>query len=70
MHINYFGDLVLFTGWALLTARAVLLFIPVVMLWGFVVLNIPALDHYLAERHGETFQMYAARTKKLVPFVY
>ena len=70
MHINYFGDLVLFTGWVLLAARAVLLFIPVVMLWGFVILNIPALDHYLAERYGEVFRMYAARTKKLVPFVY
>lgn len=70
IHINYFGDLVLFTGWVLLTARAVLLLVPVVMLWGFVILNIPALDHYLAERYGEAFGMYAARTKKLVPFVY
>ncbi len=70
MHINYFGDLVLFTGWVLLAARSVLLFVPVLMLCGLVFLNIPVLDQYLAERYGEALQMYAAYTKKLVPFVY
>jgi protein-S-isoprenylcysteine O-methyltransferase Ste14 len=35
-----------------------------------VFLNVPALDRYLAERYGEEFQAYAARTKKLIPFVY
>lgn len=70
MHINYFGDLVLFTGWVLLTGRPVLLIVTVLMLFGFVYLNIPALDRYLAERYGEAFQAYAARTKKLVPFMY
>jgi steroid 5-alpha reductase family enzyme len=70
MHINYFGDLVLFTGWVLLTRRWVLLVVPGLMLLGFVFLNIPALDRYLAERYGEAFRAYAARTKKLIPFLY
>jgi steroid 5-alpha reductase family enzyme len=70
VHINYFGDLVLFTGWVLLTRCWVLLAVPALMLLGFVFLNVPALDRYLAERYGEEFQAYAARTKKLIPFVY
>jgi protein-S-isoprenylcysteine O-methyltransferase Ste14 len=70
MHINYFGDLLLFTGWVLLTRRWVLLVVPVLMLLGFVFLNIPALDRYLAERYGADFRAYAARTKKLIPFLY
>jgi len=70
MHINYFGDLLLFTGWALLTRCWVLLVVPVLMLLGFVFLIIPTLDHYLAERYGEEFEAYAARTKKLIPFLY
>jgi len=70
MHINYFGDLVLFSGWVLLAGRLLLWIIPILMLLGFVFLNIPALDRYLAERYGEAFRMYAARTKRLVPFVY
>jgi hypothetical protein len=68
-HINYFGDLLLFTGWVL-TRRWVLLVVPVLMLLGFVFVNIPALDRYLAERYGEDFGAYAARTKKLLPFLY
>jgi protein-S-isoprenylcysteine O-methyltransferase Ste14 len=70
VHINYFGDLVLFTGWVLLTANPFLLAVPVLMLLGFVLLNIPALDRYLADRYGDAFAHYAARTKKLIPFVY
>ena len=70
MHINYFGDLVLFTGWVLVAGRPVLLVVPMLMLLGFVFVNIPALDQYLAERYGEAFWAYAARTKKLIPFVY
>lgn len=50
MHINYFGDLVLFAGWVLLAGRPVLLVVPILMLFGFVFLNIPALDHHLAAR--------------------
>ena len=70
MHINYFGDLVLFAGWVLLTRRWVLLVVPGLMLLGFMFFNMPALDRYLAERYGEAFRADVARTKKLIPFLY
>jgi len=70
MHVNYFGDLVLFTGWVLLTGRWYFGVVPVLMFCGFAFANVPALDRYLAKRYGEAFQQYAARTKKLIPFLY
>ncbi|XYK81639.1 MAG: DUF1295 domain-containing protein [Labrenzia sp.] len=70
MHINYFGDTVLFTGWALLTTSYFAAIVPVFMTLGFVFFHIPALDTYLAERYGAEFKAYAERTAKFVPFVY
>jgi len=69
-HINYFGDLVLFTGWVLMTGCPALLVIPLVMAAGFAFANIPAQDRYLAERYGEEYRQYAQRVKRFVPFVY
>lgn len=69
-HINYFGDEVLFTGYALVTASLWALIVPVFMLLGFAFANIPALDRYLAKKYGEEFDAYAARTKRFIPFVY
>lgn len=66
-HINYFGDTVLFTGWALLTASPWALLVPLMMTLGFIFHHIPSLDAYLAERYGEAFEAYAARTPSLVP---
>jgi len=70
MHINYFGDTVLFTGWALLTHSLVALAVPAFMTASFVVFHIPALDAYLEDRYGAEFRAYAARTRKFIPFVY
>ncbi|TCL00377.1 uncharacterized protein DUF1295 [Shimia isoporae] len=70
MHINYFGDTVLFTGWALLAASWLAASIPLFVTAGFVFFHIPALDAYLADRYGDAFKSYAARTSKFVPFVY
>jgi len=70
MHINYFGDTVLFTGWALLTHSLVALAVPGFMALSFIFFHIPALDAYLAHRYGAEFEAYAARTRKFVPFVY
>jgi protein-S-isoprenylcysteine O-methyltransferase Ste14 len=70
MHINYFGDSVLFTGYAILTCSWWSGIIPALMTVMFVFMHIPMLDKYLAERYGEQFDAYAARTKKLIPFVY
>ncbi len=69
-HVNYLGDLVLFTGWVLIAGRPWLLSVPAVMLAGFAFANIPAQDRYLAERYGDEYRAYAERTARLVPFVY
>jgi len=70
MHVNYFGDVVLFSGFALLTTSPWAFLLPVVMAAGFVFAHIPMLDGYLAKRYGDEFTQWASRTKKLVPFVY
>ncbi|GAB2186283.1 methyltransferase family protein [Roseibium sp. LAB1] len=70
MHINYFGDTVLFTGWALLTHSLAALAVPAFMAVSFVVFHIPALDAYLSQRYGAQFDAYAVRTRKFIPFIY
>ena len=70
MHMNYFGDVVLFTGWALLTATFWTLGLPLLMLLMFMFIHIPPLDEYLAERYGEEFAVYRAKTKRLIPLVW
>jgi protein-S-isoprenylcysteine O-methyltransferase Ste14 len=69
-HINYFGDEILFIGYALVTNSAWALIIPAFMFLGFVFANIPSLDRYLARKYGDEFEAYAGRTKKFIPFVY
>jgi len=70
MHINYFGDVVLFTGWALLTSSFWTLILPIFMLFSFMFVHIPPLDEYLRQRYGKEFEEYAATTSKLIPGVY
>ena len=70
MHINYFGDIILFTGLALITQSFSLLIIPLAMALNFIFFIIPRLDKYLATRYGEEFREYSSRTKKLIPGIY
>ena len=65
-HINYFADIVLFTGFALITQHSWSLIVPLIMLISFVAWVVPAHDKYL----GEEFADYTRRAKRLVPFVY
>ncbi len=69
-HINYFGDLLLFIGCAVLTRQLWAGIVPLVMGLNFVFILIPAHDTYLAMRYAGEFHDYARRTKKLVPFLY
>lgn len=69
-NINYFADVVLFAGLALVTGRFFLLVIPLIMALNFVFFIIPRKEAYLAEKYGAAFGDYAAKTRKLVPFVY
>lgn len=70
MHPNYLGDVVLFSGFALVTGVVWAFAIPLIMAAMFVFINIPALDKYLAGHYGDDFQRYAAKTAKLVPYLY
>jgi protein-S-isoprenylcysteine O-methyltransferase Ste14 len=70
MHINYFGDIVLFTGFAIITHSLSMLLIPLIMTTNFVFNIIPALDRYLEKKYGDEFRDYSKKTKKLVPWIY
>ncbi len=70
MHVNYFGDVVLFIGFALITNHFTMLIVPLAMTANFVLFVIPALDKYLANKYGREFQEYAEQTKKLIPMAY
>jgi steroid 5-alpha reductase family enzyme len=69
-HVNYFGDVVLFSGFAILTRSPWAGLVPAVMAAMFVFLHIPMLDRYLRERYGAEYVEWTKRSKKLVPFVY
>jgi protein-S-isoprenylcysteine O-methyltransferase Ste14 len=69
-HPNYLGDMISFSGLCLVTGRWITIVIPSIMLAGFVFANIPMLDSHLHDHYGAAFDEYAARTRKLIPFVY
>ena len=70
MHINYLGDIILFTGFALLTHNLFMLIVPFLMAINFVFSYIPMMDKQLAGKYGNEFKIYAKTTKKLIPFIY
>ncbi len=69
-HPNYLGDLLLFSGFAVLSAHPSAPVVPLAMALNFLLFVIPAHDAYLAARYSADFRDYAGRTKKLIPFVY
>ena len=69
-NINYFGDVVLFSAWALASGRWWNAWVPLFMLAGFVFHHIPEKEKYLAKRYSNEWPAYSAKTKKLVPFIY
>jgi len=70
MHINYLGDILLFSGFAMITNCAVSIMIPTVMLLNFMFNIIPSLDRYLGKKYGSEFYAYEKKTRKLVPYIY
>jgi protein-S-isoprenylcysteine O-methyltransferase Ste14 len=70
MHINYLGDIVLFTGLAMITHSLSMLVIPLVMALNFVFFIIPPLDRYLEKKYTDEFKDYSKKTKKLIPMIY
>jgi protein-S-isoprenylcysteine O-methyltransferase Ste14 len=69
-HVNYFGDLLVFGGFGLLTRQPWTLVVPLAMALNFALVIVPAHDAYLAARYGSEFDAYARRTTRLIPFVY
>ena len=70
MHINYFGDFILFTGFAMITHRPGPYIIPLAMTVNFIFNIIPLLDRYLEKKYGDEFRDYSRKTKKLIPLIY
>ena len=73
MHMNYFGDSLLFTGWTIASSgvgASWTWWVPIVITSLFIFVHIPGLDEYLAHRYPNEFPRYAATTAKFVPFVY
>jgi steroid 5-alpha reductase family enzyme len=70
MHINYFGDIVLFTGLAMVTHSLSMMVIPLIMAVNFVFNIIPSLDRYLEKKYKDEFRDYSKKTKKFIPLLY
>jgi protein-S-isoprenylcysteine O-methyltransferase Ste14 len=70
MHINYFGDLLWVTAYALITRNPWSAVIPVFLFCFFVFYNIPKLDAYLSHKYLNQFANYQKYTRRLIPFIY
>jgi len=69
-HINYFGDIMLFMCFALITQDIRALYIPLFMTLNFIFILIPAKEAYLKDKYRIEFVQYSKRSKKLIPLIY
>lgn len=69
-HINYFGDLLWVTAYAIITRNWYAVSIPIFLFCLFAFYNAPKLDKYLKDKYGKDYNDYANKTKMLVPFIY
>lgn len=69
-HPNYLGDCLWGVGWALATRSPWSILIVAVEIAGFVFVNIPQLSAYLEQRYGDAYRDWAAKTARLVPWLY
>ena len=69
-HINYFGDILLFTGFALITQDIRALYPPLFMTLNFIFILIPAKEAYLKDKYRIEFEQYSKHSKKLIPLLY
>jgi protein-S-isoprenylcysteine O-methyltransferase Ste14 len=68
-HINYFGDLVWVSGYALLTRNPWSALIPALLFVFFYFYNAPQLDRHLRQKYPKAFAEYERTTKSIIPFV-
>jgi len=69
-HPNYLGDCLWGVGWALATRSPWSILIVAAEVAGFVFVNIPQLSAYLERRYGDDYRAWAAKTARLVPWLY
>jgi steroid 5-alpha reductase family enzyme len=69
-HINYFGDLLWVSAYAILTRNIYAVCIPILLFCLFAFYNAPKLDNHLKNKYGKTYEEYAKRVKMLIPFIY
>ena len=69
-HINYFGDILWVSAYAILTRNWYAAAIPVFIFCFFAFFNAPKLDTYLKGKYGQDYADYARKTKMLIPFIY
>ena len=69
-NINYFGDTVLFAGWAVATGSLWNIWVPIMMGLSFYFYHIPDKEKYLEKRYAKEWPIYKAKTPwSFVPFV-
>lgn len=69
-HINYFGDILWVTAYAVITKNWYSITIPIFLFCFFAFYNAPKLDKYLKVKYGKEYDDYAKRTKMLIPYIY
>lgn len=69
-HINYFGDILWVTAYAIITKNWYSAIIPLLLFCAFAFYNAPKLDKYLKSKYGKGYEEYARKTKMLIPFIY
>lgn len=70
-HINYFGDLLWVSAYAIITHNWWSIIIPVMLFIFFAFFNAPKLDRYLKQKYGgKSYDDYARKTKMLIPYIY
>ncbi|MBB3186247.1 DUF1295 domain-containing protein [Microbacter margulisiae] len=69
-HINYFGDILWVSAYALVTKNVWAITIPVFLFCFFAFYNAPKLDKHLKEKYGKQYDEYAKKATMLIPFIY
>ena len=69
-HINYLGDILWVTAYAIITRNWYAASIPILIFCFFAFYNAPKLDKYLKDKYGKGYDDYAEKTKMLIPFIY
>ncbi len=68
-HVNYFGDFLWVSGYAMVTHNTYSILIPLFLFSFFYFFNIPKLETYLQTRYSGEFDQYKRQTKSFIPFI-